>query len=148
MSPVLISISSSRRSSDSSNISCSSRCVLASRLAGERDSGQCSSFFTASQAARAAQPAAIGPTRPQPAGTRFRTRSFHLTAKGLSACSRGSLEALSRPVENQTKLFATSACCVRLYHVQMKLFLVRIWKIVYRCGLCGTAAFRLSYMPD
>ena len=109
----LLPMQFSRRSRDSSKISHSSRRVHSSKLAGGDAQCQCSSFFTVSQPARAAQPAAIGRTRPQPAGTRFRTRSFHLTAKGLSACSRGSLEACGKSdkiICNQCLLRTLASC--------------------------------------
>ena len=134
--------SRSQRSRDSFSGSCSARHVLSSRLAGGDAQCQCSSFFTVSQPARAAQPAAIGRTRPQPAGTRFRTRSFHLTAKGLSACSRGSLEACGK-----SDKIICNQCLLRTL-VSWTDEVVSLCLYVYRCGLCGTAAFRLSYMPD
>ena len=113
-----LAISLSQRSRDSFRGSCSSRRALSSRLAGGDAQCQCSSFFTASQPARAAQPAAIGRTRPQPAGTRFPTRSFRQPA-------RGSLDALEAVygASGYSDIFVQSvACCVRMYHVQMYLF--------------------------
>ena len=114
-----LAISLSQRSRDSFRGSCSSRRALSSMPAAGVAQCQCSSFFTASQPARAAQPAAIGRTRPQPAGTRFPTRSFRQPARGSFRRSRGCLRSQWIFSDN----FCTiSACCVRMYHVQMYLF--------------------------
>ena len=126
----------------SSKISHSSRRVHSSKLAGGDAQCQCSSFFTVSQPARAAQPAVIGPTRPQPAGTRFRTRSFQLTAKGLYACSKACLRC-------QWKFLRARSRGRRLRpHVSSMCGLIPVCLCIFYMCTCGATALRLSYMPD
>ena len=138
----LLPMQFSRRSRDSSKISHSSRRVHSSKLAGGDAQCQCSSFFTVSQPARAAQPAAIGRTRPQPAGTRFRTRSFHLMAKGLSACSRGCLRCLWKFMRARSRGRRLQQ------HVSGLCGLVPVCSCAFYICTCGATALRVSYMPD
>ena len=135
-----LAISLSQRSRDSFRGSCSSRRALSSRLAGGDAQCQCSSFFTASQPARAAQPAAIGRTRPQPAGTRFPTRSFRQPARGSFRRSRGCLRS-----QWIFRHFCTVSCLLRT-HVSCTDVLVSLCLYVCGCGLCGAAALGVSHM--